>query len=191
MARPSGRALRDELLEATRPRIQSAGVGGFSYGDLAKELEIRSPSIHHHFPTKADLVGEVTSIYRADFAALVDAIDEPTAAARLHAYAQLFNKTSSAGLLCLCGAIAAEWPDISDRPRQEVEAFFADQQTWLTDQIAAGMHDGEFRTDIEAADGARVVLAALEGSVLMARPTRAPDLAALVGSVAVTLLAKP
>jgi len=191
MARPTGRPLRDELLDAARPRIQRAGVGGFSYGDLAKELDIRSPSIHHHFPTKADLVAEVTATYRSDFAERVNGIDEPTALARLHAYAQLFNQTAAAGLLCLCGAIAAEWPDIADRARHEVVAFFDEQHIWLTDQIADGVATGEFRDDIASDDIARVVLAALEGAVLMARPTAAPDLAATVGSAVIALLSRP
>jgi len=109
MARPTGRPVKEEILTSARTMIQRVGVGGFSYADLANELGIKAPSIHHHFRTKEDLVAEVVSIYRDAFTANVAALEGPTEMDRLQQYADLFNQTASAGQACLCGAVAGEW----------------------------------------------------------------------------------
>ncbi|MEL6984444.1 MAG: TetR/AcrR family transcriptional regulator, partial [Actinomycetota bacterium] len=95
MARPTGRPVRDELVTEARALIQQVGVSGFSYGDLADRLGISSPSIHHHFRTKEDLVAEVAARYRSDFAKTVAAIEAPSAGSRLAAYVQLYAETST------------------------------------------------------------------------------------------------
>lgn len=190
MARPTGRAVRDELIEAATGLIQSVGVKAFSYGDLAKQLDIKAPSIHHHFRVKEDLVAAVAATYRENFSHQVSQLDEPSHAARLQRYADLFARTASAGHLCLCGAVAADWLSVGAAPRQEVEAFFADQVQWLTEQVEAGVAGDEFRlsTGVNAGDIARTLFAALEGSMLMTRSGDQPELASSVGAVIVSLV---
>src|SRR5579862_1588267 len=46
---------RDRILDIAQRLIQSRGYNAFSFDDLAEELDIRTASIHYHFPTKADL----------------------------------------------------------------------------------------------------------------------------------------
>ena len=169
--------MRDEVLETARVLIQSAGVDGFSYADIAKQLDIRPPSIHHHFASKADLVAEVAELYRRDFVDKISLIQGETVHDRLCAYARLFDEPASSGLVCLCGAIAAEWPHIPDGARHHVEVFFAEQQTWLSEEIASGVASGEFRSGIDADAVAQLVLASLEGSMLMARAGTTSQLA--------------
>lgn len=169
MARPSGRDIRQEVLtEATRA-IQSAGVAGFSYGDLAREVGVRAPSIHHHFRHKDDLVAETTRRYRHAFRERVAEIGRDGAVTRLTAYCELFLGPTADGHLCLCGAVAASWDDAGPRARDEVDAFFADELAWLTSEVAAGVAAGELRSEIEPASFAASLLAALEGALLLAR----------------------
>ncbi len=169
--------MREEVLEAARTMIQRVGVDGFSYADIAKQLNISSPSIHHHFPSKADLVAEVAVQYRHEFADRVRAIEGESASDRLMAYAGLFDQPASSGLLCLCGAIAAEWSNIGERPRHEVEQFFKEQLDWLTRQIEVGVAAGDFLPSVDGPVFAQALLAALEGSMLIARATPSPHLA--------------
>jgi TetR/AcrR family transcriptional regulator, transcriptional repressor for nem operon len=46
---------RDALLDAAAVLLQDVGWASFSFRDLAEQVGIRAPSIHYHFPTKADL----------------------------------------------------------------------------------------------------------------------------------------
>lgn len=183
MARPSGRPLREEILATTRPLIQRAGVDGFSFSDIATQLDVKAPSIHHHFATKADLVAAVVERYRIDFADSVSSLDSGGAKDRLLAYADLFDAPASAGLLCLCGSIAAEWPTIDASARHEVELFFSEQHDWIVEQLDAGSECGEFINVNDTGELADALLAALEGSMLLARASETSGLARRTVSV--------
>lgn len=175
MARPTGRHLRDEILAAATSQIQHRGVTGFSFGSLAKELGVRAPSIHHHFPNKEALVAAVAADYRHAFASHVDAIPPGTARERLGAFAELFSTQARHNRLCLCGALSADWLAIGDLPRSEVESFFDDQRAWLITEIEEGMADGEIASAASAPAVAGLLLTALEGAVLLERSTSNVD----------------
>lgn len=177
MARPSGRPLREEILATARPLIQRVGVDGFSFSDIATQLDVKAPSIHHHFASKADLVAAVAERYRGDFADRVAEIDEGTATDRLLAYADLFDAPASKGLLCLCGSLAAEWPTIMDAARREVETFFSEQHAWIVNELRTGAEAGEFTSVADAEELAETLVAALEGSMLVARASGTRGLA--------------
>ncbi|MEM7341338.1 MAG: TetR/AcrR family transcriptional regulator [Actinomycetota bacterium] len=175
VAKPSGRDIKAEVLTEARHLIQRSGVARLSYGNVADSLGIRAPSIHHHFRRKDDLVADVVARYRVDFQAKVDAIDETSVAdapARLLGYAALFDEVADAGLLCLCGAVAAEWNDAAVQAQGEVGAFFDDQVAWLTAEVERGKGAGDVEPEVDAAAFALALLAALEGSLLLQRAGR-------------------
>ena len=191
MARPTGRQIRDEVLDTARGCIQECGVAGFSYGDIAEALGISTASVHHHFRTKADLVGEVAARYSRDFSALVSAIDTGSRSGNLRRYADLFGETAAKEVLCLCGAVAADWPVVGTVARDEVAGFFADQHKWLTNQIAQGIANAEFRADLDVEATATLVVSALEGSLLMGRPMPHSDVTTRVASQILALICDP
>ena len=55
---------RNDILNAAQRFIEEFGFNGFSIRDLAAEVGISSASLHHHFPTKADLMCAVIARYR-------------------------------------------------------------------------------------------------------------------------------
>jgi TetR/AcrR family transcriptional repressor of nem operon len=191
MARPSGRPIRDELIGAACTMVQQVGVNSFSYGALAKQLDISSPSIHHHFPSKDDLVGAVAARYRENFAERVTAIEASSAAERIRAYAALFADVTSQELVCFCGSIASDWHTVGEAAHTEVGGFFDDQLAWLTAQLTAGVAAGELVLRSEASDVAATIVAALEGAMLMARARNDPALPGTVGDVMVGLIGIP
>src|SRR5262249_22696510 len=56
----------DEILASARTLIMSGGYNGFSYADIAEVVGIRKASIHHHFPSKVDLVRTLVIRYREE-----------------------------------------------------------------------------------------------------------------------------
>ena len=43
------------ILDIAARLVQTRGFNGFSYADVAAELEVTKASLHYHFPTKAEL----------------------------------------------------------------------------------------------------------------------------------------
>src|SRR5690349_365332 len=55
------------LMDLAEVRMREAGYHGFSFRELAAEIGIKSASVHHHFPTKADMAVAVTRRYLQRF----------------------------------------------------------------------------------------------------------------------------
>lgn len=173
MAKPTGRPIRDEIIELATTQIQIAGVNGVSFGGLAKALGIKAPSIHHHFRTKDDLVVAVARRYRERFAERLDELDAQNGDAqdgvdRIRSFAALFEEQARSERLCLCGAVAADWMAVGSQTRDEVTAFFRDQLSWLNRQLAHACDDGAVRLQDTTAT-ASLILRTLEGALLVDR----------------------
>ena len=84
-----------------------------------------------------------------------------------------FAKTSDR--VCLCGALAGEMPALPAAMRAHVERFFKAHHTWLGGILKRGVAQGEFKLASSAARTARLVLAALQGALLVKRTTGDPS----------------
>ena len=65
---------KQRIMDAARPTVQAHGYSGLSFRELAKEIGIKSASIHHHFPSKADLGVALARRYWEDSAAALEAL---------------------------------------------------------------------------------------------------------------------
>jgi TetR/AcrR family transcriptional repressor of nem operon len=160
---------RDALLRAAEHLVRSRGYSAFSYADLAEAVGIRKASIHHHFPSKADLGCALVDEYAARFEALCAAIDDGHEAAvdRLKAYGTIYEESLGGGHLCLCGMLATELLVLPDGVPDRVRAFFSAQTAWLERTIAAGQTRGELNKRRTPHAGAEHAFATLQGAMLL------------------------
>ncbi|MCC6380130.1 MAG: TetR/AcrR family transcriptional regulator [Burkholderiales bacterium] len=165
------------ILEIALGLAQTRGFNGFSYADIAAALGIRKASLHHHFPTKADLGRALLSRYTVDFSKALDDIDRTggDAYARLKGYVRLYEEVMVRDRLCLCGMLAAEYSTLPKPMQQALRAFFDDNERWLTKLVKSGQQNGTLRTGPLPRDVARMLLSALEGAMLLARSFEDPD----------------
>jgi TetR/AcrR family transcriptional regulator, transcriptional repressor for nem operon len=158
---------REAILEAARRTAQAHGYGGLNFRDIGAEVGIKAASIYHHFPSKADLGAAVAKRYWEDTAsnleALSTAIGDPTKA--LQAYPGLFRRSlEEENRMCLCSFMAAEYDDLPDPVKTEVQAFADVNVAWLAKMLAAASVSGG-----KCETKARAIFAAVAGAQLMAR----------------------
>ena len=158
---------REAILAAARRTAQAHGYGGLNFRDIGAEVGIKAASIYHHFPSKADLGAAVAKRYwedtAADLEALSAATGDPTKA--LHAYPGLFRRSLEAdNRMCLCSFMAAEYDDLPDTVKTEVQAFADVNVAWLARMLSAASVSGS-----ECETKARAIFAAVAGAQLMAR----------------------
>ncbi|MCJ2080211.1 TetR/AcrR family transcriptional regulator [Methylobacterium sp. J-090] len=164
------RDTRAELLLQAETLVRGRGYSGFSYGDLAALVGIRKASIHHHFPTKASLALALVAAYDARYDAALDAIlAQPDAVGRIEAYGRLYLGGVADDLGCLCAVLAVERDTLPDALRTAIVRFFDKHIAWLERVLADGLRDGSVRADVVPAASARLVVATLEGALLLER----------------------
>jgi TetR/AcrR family transcriptional repressor of nem operon len=71
---------------------------------------------------------------------------------------------------CLCGMLAAEFQTLPEPMHEAVLRFFDRNAEWLTQVLEEGRSAGTLRFHGEAATVAMMVVSALEGAMLVARP---------------------
>lgn len=159
---------KEGILAAAKRTAQAHGYNGLNFRDLANEVGIRAPSIYHHFPSKADLGAAVAKRYWEDAAADLEAISNETAdpVRALHEYPNIFRKSlESDNRLCLGSFMSAEYDDLPEAVKKEVQTFADVNVSWLSRTlVAAKIADGE-QSELRA----RAIFAAVAGAQLMAR----------------------
>lgn len=144
------------------------GYNGLNFRDIATEVGIKAPSIYHHFPTKADLGAAVARRYWEDtvaqLAAISDAAPDPLDA--LRRYPDIFRASlSNDNRICLSSFMAAEYDDLPQAVRIEVQGFADVNVAWLSKLLA----DAKVVGPDESEARARAIYAAIAGAQLFAR----------------------
>ena len=159
---------KEAILAAARRTAQAHGYSGLNFRDLADEVGIKAASIYHHFPSKADLGAAVARRYWEDTAAGLESMlaetSEPVRC--LRQYPDVFRKSlESDNRMCLCSFMAAEYDDLPEPVKQEVQTFADVNVAWLSRVLsAAAVVSVE-----ESEQRARAIYAAVAGAQLIAR----------------------
>jgi TetR/AcrR family transcriptional regulator, transcriptional repressor for nem operon len=160
------------ILDAAEELVQVRGFNGFSYADVSAAVGITRAALHYHFAGKADLGLALISRYGDRFAVELAKIDTAsvTPAARLTRYAGLYAHVLRQRRMCLCGMLAAEYQTLPQPMQEAVTSFFDANESWLEKVLEEGSQDGTVHFPGTARDTARVVIACLEGAMLVSRP---------------------
>jgi TetR/AcrR family transcriptional repressor of nem operon len=163
----------DEILASAQTLITTGGYNGFSYADIASVVGIRKASIHHHFPTKADLVRVLVIRYREEAETGMAAIaqDIPDPAELLQAYVGYWTQCigDNSRPFCVCALLAGEAPALPPEVAVEVRAYFKSLASWLTEALERGVAEGVFVLADSPNEEAEALMATVHGAMLSAR----------------------
>ena len=164
---------QQKLIDSARHLIQTRGYNGFSYADVAEEVQVRKASIHHHFPAKADLARAVVQQSRA---IIVEQTRTLAAGAfnpeeQLRMYTGYWEKciADASAPFCVAGMLASELPTLPDDLAKDVSAHFRDLSNWLEIVLTRGAQMGLFDLQGSARQEAESFMAMVYGAMLAAR----------------------
>jgi TetR/AcrR family transcriptional repressor of nem operon len=174
----------DDILACARSLIVAGGYNGFSYADIADVVGIRKASIHHHFPSKVDLVRTLVARYReeaeAGMANLELQVSDPLQQLRLYAgYWEACIADASAPF-CICALLAGQLPVLPEEVGLEVRAHFRSLSAWLTSVLERGARHGQLQLMSTPRAEAEAFMAAVHGAMLSARAYGDPKIFGVV-----------
>jgi TetR/AcrR family transcriptional regulator, transcriptional repressor for nem operon len=172
-------ARASEIAACARALLVRGGYNGFSYADISTAVQISKASVHHHFPSKAELVRTVVARYREEARAGLDALSRqvPDPLARLQAYtgywASCMHDDSSS--FCICAMLASELSTVPREVADEVRGHFLDLTAWLASVLASGAAQGRFVLHSSPESEAMGFVATVHGAMLSARAYGDPE----------------
>jgi TetR/AcrR family transcriptional repressor of nem operon len=123
------------IRETAHDLIAARGYFGFSYADIAETVGIRKASIHHHFPSKVDLVVATLKEYRAKLVEGVGGLDGNVAdpMQRIRMYVQHWAECveSNNRPICIAALLSAELPALPEEIQVEVRLHFQYLVSWV------------------------------------------------------------
>ncbi|MGH6751964.1 MAG: TetR/AcrR family transcriptional regulator [Pseudoxanthomonas sp.] len=167
-----------EIIRRTNELLAVGGYNSFSYADIAELVDVRKASIHHHFPTKTDLVKATVALHRDATRRGLQSLNELASdpLERLVAYCRFWAECieGSNPPICICALLAAELPAVPADVADEVKGHFEDLHAWVTSNMEEGKSKGRMQlSDIPSAE-ASMFMASIHGAMLAARAAGNP-----------------
>ncbi len=171
------------ILDVAERLVQTRGFNAFSYADIAGVLNVTKASLHYHFASKAKLGECLIERYRTSFLAALEGIDRThgDAGSKLNDYVTIYVDVLESDRMCLCGMLAAEYETLPSAMQQGVQLFFDANEAWLATTLAKGRKMGQLSFSGRPLEAAGVLVAALEGAMLLARTRRGASHLRLIG----------
>jgi TetR/AcrR family transcriptional repressor of nem operon len=186
-------ATSDEIIRCARSLIVAGGYNGFSYADIAEVVGIRKASIHHHFPTKLDLVRTLLERYDDEFRVGLAETERrfPDPADQLRAYVGFWESciddpTTS---FCVCALLASEIPLLPKELTQLVRDHFSTLSAWVASALERGANEGSIVLTSSATSEAEAFMATVHGAMLSARAYGDPRVFAVITQTVMERLA--
>ena len=163
----------ERILQTAKTLMSDLGYSAFSYADISEAVQISKASIHHHFPTKANLVVSVLRAHREQMmqgtAMLTERVADPLA--RLRAYVRHWEGCirDKKEPFCIAALLAAELPSLPEEVRFEVQQHFVELSGWIRRTLEEGTRKRSFKLQGSAEDEAQAFMAVVHGAMLSAR----------------------
>lgn len=184
----------EKILDIAQSLIVAGGYNGFSYADISAAIGIRKASIHHHFPTKAELVAVLVDRYRGQAEAGLSSLRSQVASPdeQLQAYLNYWDTCirDASQPFCVCAMLAGEMQMLPDEVASRVRAHFQSLATWLAAVLSAGAKQGLFRLNRSPEEEAQMLMASVHGAMLSARAFDDPGLFIAIISSQIAKLTK-
>lgn len=152
------------ILDAAEKRMRRDGFNAVSFRELAGDVDVKSASVHYHFPTKADLGLALVERYRRRFFESLDLKTARTRSARqkLVIFSESYrNALQKGGAICLCGMLGAESAGLPKHVQRAVQKFFEANIAWVAAVLA------EQRPQRASRDEAVALVAGLQGALIL------------------------
>jgi len=162
----------NKIVELSLKHFQKSGYRSFSYRDLAKEIGIKTSSIHYYFPTKDDLAMAVVKTYRSVLndqarSILIKASDPK---ARLQIYMDTFIESFNQEKdISFCAMLSADLENVSNSVKEEINMLFEDNINLITRVLEEGLRLRVFNFEKSPRELAEVIHANLEGATVTSR----------------------
>lgn len=163
---------REQIIDKAFQLMLQRGMNGFSYRDISEPLGVKNAAIHYHFPNKTDLIKALIDENHQLLRRSTSEFMAYGGQARIQLeglFAFTMNQCKCGRPICMVGALAIDYDDLSDELKNANNSFMKDSVSWLTRVMEVGREQEEFHFGGEAMSKAVSILAMIQGARQLAR----------------------
>lgn len=174
---------REAILQAAFDEIHRHGFQAASIDAILGRTGVTKGALYYHFPTKTQLgYAVIEEVIRQRilqrWSHVLGEAEDPIAylIEKLRHEAQHHWSLEALQVGCPVNNLANEMSPLDEGFRQRIEQVFQDWREIIAWMIEQGRHSGHVRTDVDAAQVATFFVAAVEGTISMAKNAQDPKL---------------
>lgn len=160
---------KEKILTEAEALIQTKGYNAFSFKDIASAINIKTASIHYHFPSKEDLGVAVIAWHADKIATVLSKINGDLSLSIREKVQCFFDAVltltfHTENKMCLGGMFASDLQSLPIAIQNQVKKFFTMILDWLEELFVAHGFSKESSVSV-----AKQIMALIEGTLLLAR----------------------
>ena len=163
---------REQIIDKAFQLMLQRGLNGFSYRDISEPLGVKNAAIHYHFPNKMDLIAalidENHKVLKKSTSEFM-AYGGPARPQLEGLFAFTMHQCQCGRPICMVGALAIDYDDLSDDIKDANDSFLKDSLKWLGTVLETGREREEFTFEGSAERKSMSILAMIQGARQMAR----------------------
>ncbi|MBA3857127.1 MAG: hypothetical protein C0507_09500 [Cyanobacteria bacterium PR.3.49] len=173
---------RQKLIEATIELMSSRGFEAMGINSILEAAGVSKSNFYYHFKSKEDLcLAALDTMSDHFFAQMLDPVLNNKSLSprkRLEKYLKGMSEMIESECCnkgCPFVNLGAETSDFLPAFRERISQYFETYQQRLAECIQEGIQQGEFRSDVSAKLAAQVLLASMNGTMVLTKVHKRPQ----------------
>lgn len=137
---------KDKIIEIGNKLLVEKGYNAFSYADIAKSINIKTSSIHYHFPSKIDLCLAIIERHQQRILNLKYSQNELSATEKLRGLFNYYLFLIDKQQICLTGTLASDYNSLDEKITEKLKEFNEIILSHTTTLLESGIDKKEFRS---------------------------------------------
>lgn len=166
---------RETIIQTADGLIRDKGYNAISFVDIANIVGIRKPSVHHHFPHKADLGVAVIEFHIAQLEQVRESYKNKPPAEQLNRFFAIYQEIKKQNRICIVGSLSTDFNTLEAAVQEKLEEFSAHMITWVSQFLKKGKAEGTFHFKQSARTKAIMLISGMLAIVQLCRLTNDSD----------------
>jgi TetR/AcrR family transcriptional repressor of nem operon len=173
---------KEKIIKVASDLFHKKGYQQTSVDEILERSGVKKSNFYYHFKSKEELALKVLDLRIEEFESdviyttLRDASLSPKK--RLHKFyerVKAFHQSLKCRAGCPFGNLAIEMSDVNEKFRKRLGLFFERWERTIENCIKEGVENGDFRSDLNPALTAGLILSQLEGAIMMVKTYKTLD----------------
>ncbi|OJV54123.1 MAG: TetR family transcriptional regulator [Bacteroidetes bacterium 43-16] len=174
---------RAQIIQHADKLIRNVGYNAFSFVDIARSVGIKKPSVHHHFPHKADLCMAVIQYHIDHLKATRESTLQQSPLQQLERFLAIYQEIKAQQQICIVGALSTDYNTLEPAVQEKLQEFSAQMIDWVSSFLKAGKTEGTFHFKQAARTKAIMLISGMLAIVQLTRLTHEEDFRLMIKAV--------
>ncbi|MDF1613229.1 TetR/AcrR family transcriptional regulator [Stygiobacter electus] len=166
---------KEQIIQLADCFIREKGFNAFSFYDISNKIEIKTASIHYHFPTKSDLGVAVIEYHIEKLNKVINDNKLTSPMDKLDRFFSIYKKIKNENKVCLVGSLATDFNTLDEKVKKKLKEFSEIMLSWVSEFLEDGRKKDIFDFEGESRTKALMIISNMLAIVQLSRLTTQND----------------